>query len=59
MFCGAAGDYSGLLFAVLPPGVGAYDDKGVAGLFGAAAEVPFPVGQGFDTVHKKPIMAQF
>ena len=44
MFCGAAGDYSGLLFAVLPPGVGAYDDKGVAGLFGAVAEVPFSAG---------------
>ena len=44
MFCGAAGGYSGLLLAVLPPGVGAYDDKGVAGLFGAAAEVPFLVG---------------
>lgn len=59
MFCGAAGGYSGLLLAVLPPGVGAYDDKGVAGLFGAAAEVSFLAGQGFDTVHKKPIMAQF
>lgn len=44
MFCGAAGGYSGLLLAVLPPGVGAYDDKGVAGLFGAAAEVPFSAG---------------
>lgn len=59
MFCGAAGVCFVLSFVLLPPGVGAYDDKGVAGLFGAAAEVPFPVGQGFDTVHKKPIMAQF
>ena len=31
-------------FAVLPPEVGAYDDKGVAGLFGAPAEVPFSAG---------------
>lgn len=52
VFCGAAGVCSGLLCVVLPPGVGAYDDKGVAGLFGAPAEVPVPVGQGFDTVHK-------
>ena len=44
MFCGAVGVCSGLLCVVLPPGVGAYDDKGVAGLFGAAAEVPFSAG---------------
>lgn len=44
MSCGAAGVCSALSSVLLPPGVGAYDDKGVAGLFGAAAEVPFLVG---------------
>ena len=59
VFCGPVGVCSALSFAVLLPGVGAYDDKGLVGLFGSAAEVSLPFGKGFDSIHKESCLAQF